>query len=498
MNAIAASARSSRAAFEPQQLANTAWACANMVYCDEPLLDSLASAALRKLTEYQTQDLQNTAWSYYMLKLGDWPLLSAISSQLTTQGARMDLGDPPGHHIAEYRWRTRSNDPWEPWISLFLRDIVVVMKPAAWQVDTDDVGTPIHRFTQWIQRRLQRAPVAHSHRHRYGIIHRLDTPSSGLICVGRTFEGYFSLMFQLSVGRIAREYCVLSCNSMTPMADVVDSKMFQWKQAGPVCAHVREDVGKAATTWFSAVAHARHTWADLSTLTFSLIAIRIGTGRRHQIRTHITHIGHPTVLDAKYADAAVWEPEAALLECKLLHRMGLQVGAPALHSRRFPSVYPQHAGLDPESLNPALMEMMGRAVPTLPLAVPAPLSIPQAKRKDLWSRDGACSKAPRRVDSEGRDKDRCMVCGQFGHWSRECPNGGKGRCLVCGLMGHKARDCPEGGDTCLFCGKIGHVQKECPQLHPGADAWTPECYDYKTEGKCKFGKKCPFRHGSLS
>merc|ERR1711971_1525990 len=69
--------------------------------------------------------------------------------------------------------------------------------------------------------------------------------------------------------------------------------------------------------------------------------------------------------------------------------------------------------------------------------------------ESYWSRDGPCSRASRRVDSEGRDRDRCMVCGQFGHWSRECPNGGQNRCLVCGLMGHRARDCPEGGDTCL-------------------------------------------------
>lgn len=292
------------------------------------------------------------------------------------------------------------------------------------------------------------------------------------------------------------------------MANVVDSKMFQWKLAGPVCAHVREDVGKAATTWFNVTAHAKHTWVDLSTLTFSLIAIRIGTGRRHQIRTHITHIGHPTVLDAKYADAAVSEVEASSLACRLLRTKGLQVEAPALNSKRFKSVYPQHAGVDPASLNPALLEMIaGSSVAAFPPSLPpAPkgtstslsgrtdrLSMP-AKRDGLWSRDGPCSKAVRRVDADGRDKDRCMVCGQFGHWSRECPNGGKNRCLVCGLMGHRAKDCPEGGDSCLFCGRIGHLQKECPLLHSGADAWKPQCFDFKVAGSCKFGKKCPFQH----
>lgn len=390
--------------------------------------------------------------------------------------------------------------------------MAVIMKPAAWQVDTDDVGTPIHRLTQWVQRRFQKVPLTHSHRHRYGIVHRLDTPSSGLICVGRTFEGYFWLMHQISVGAIARHYVVLSFNNMRPRSEVVDAKMFQWKQAGPVCAHVREDVGRAATTWFSAVAHSGHTWRDLSSLTFSVIAIRIGTGRRHQIRTHITHLGHPTVLDAKYADASVWEPDADTVYRHLLGGRGVQLEAVPLQSRRFASVYPPHVGLRPEELNPALLELTGCSTtqppklgspttgahilrPAPESGPPAPPSLPQLPGgPGHWSRDGPCSKAPRRLDEEGRDKDRCLVCGAFGHWSRECPNGGKDRCLVCGQMGHRAKDCPEGGDTCLFCGKIGHQQRECPQLYPGVDAWKPMCFDFKAEGICRYGKFCIFAH----
>jgi len=320
-------------------------------------------------------------------------------------------------------------------------------------------------------------------------------------------------MFQISVGSIAREYCVLAFNCMLPMSDVVDSKMYQWKQAGPVCAHVRDDVGKTATTWFSAAAHARHTWRDLSTLTFSLVAIRIGTGRRHQIRTHITHLGHPSVLDAKYADSSVLEVEAEKLGQRLLMRHGMQVQAAPLQSKRFQTVYPQHIGVDAQTLNPALTEMLtGQAFPSYPsplpqTAVPPGLTSDSSltsdgrheplllqKPRGTWSRDGPCSRAPRRKDAEGRNKDRCMVCGQFGHWSRDCPNGGKNRCLVCGQMGHRAKDCPEGGDTCLYCGRVGHLQKECPQLHPGVDAWKPVCFDFKTDGSCRFGKRCPFQH----
>eukprot|EP00811_Abedinium_folium_P025837 NODE_3721_length_1996_cov_3.692884.p2 GENE.NODE_3721_length_1996_cov_3.692884~~NODE_3721_length_1996_cov_3.692884.p2 ORF type:complete len:287 (-),score=73.59 NODE_3721_length_1996_cov_3.692884:94-954(-) len=280
---------------------------------------------------------------------------------------------------------------------------------------------------------------------------------------------------------------------MVPRADAVDSRMFQWKQAGPVCARVCEEIGRAATTWFSAAAHLQHTWVDLRTLILSLAAIRIGTGRRHQIRTHITHIGHPTVLDAKYADVSVFDAEAEQLHLRL-------EGAPApLHSRRFQSVYPPHMGVDAEQLNPALLELTGREVPPVPPSLLPALPQKAAPSDDAsgpwaWSRSGPCSRAARRTDAEGRDKDRCMVCGVFGHWSRECPNGGKDRCLVCGQRGHRARHCPEGGDICLFCGNVGHQQKECPRLRLGAEAWTPLCFDFKTERRCKFGASCPFSH----
>jgi len=132
LESLSAAARSKISAFGSQELANTAWACSNLIFSNRTLLDALAAAAIRKLTAWRTQDLQNTAWSYYMLSFADKPLLTAISRRLRAQGELLDEGDPPGHHIAEYRWRTRSNDPWEPWVSLFMRDMAVIMKPAAW------------------------------------------------------------------------------------------------------------------------------------------------------------------------------------------------------------------------------------------------------------------------------------------------------------------------------------------------------------------------------
>merc|ERR1711990_143107 len=54
------------------------------------------------------------------------------------------------------------------------------------------------------------------------------------------------------------------------------------------------------------------------------LAIRICTGRRHQIRAHLHHAGHPTVADGKYTRAAVFAADLAWCPRNFLHRQRLQ------------------------------------------------------------------------------------------------------------------------------------------------------------------------------
>merc|ERR1719198_621280 len=77
-------------------------------------------------------------------------------------------------------------------------------------------------------------------------------------------------------------------------------------------------MGKPAQTYIRVVAHVRRGPFKLS-----LIVCRIRTGRRHQIRTHLLHVGHPTVADGKYTRAQVFASDVEWCPRNFLHRQRL-------------------------------------------------------------------------------------------------------------------------------------------------------------------------------
>nr|BAB12217.1 vasa homolog [Ciona savignyi] len=97
----------------------------------------------------------------------------------------------------------------------------------------------------------------------------------------------------------------------------------------------------------------------------------------------------------------------------------------------------------------------------------------------------------------------CFKCGEEGHMSRECPKGGGGGggggrgCFKCGEEGHMSRECPKGGDSgfegrsrskgCFKCGEEGHMSRECPQ--GGGGGRGSGCFKCGEEGH--MSRECP-------
>jgi probable ATP-dependent RNA helicase DDX4 len=95
--------------------------------------------------------------------------------------------------------------------------------------------------------------------------------------------------------------------------------------------------------------------------------------------------------------------------------------------------------------------------------------------------------------ADGAGDNACRICGEEGHFSRECPSKppGSDNCRKCGEEGHMARDCTL-PDTCRRCKEEGHMAAECslPEIcrkckeeHPTAECSLPDvCRRCKAEG----------------
>jgi len=165
-------------------------------------------------------------------------------------------------------------------------------------VDCSDVGSGILLST-FLQRTYSpwAAPLVHYNEYQFGMVHRLDRVSSGLLLVGKTFSGYHCLVWQLNTGRLEREYAVAVHGWLAPDLRLINAKVFHLHAEGSRASRVVEQ-GKPSQTRLTTFGH--YALRGHPEDKFSIIVVQIHTGRRHQIRTHLAHIGHLTVADGKY------------------------------------------------------------------------------------------------------------------------------------------------------------------------------------------------------
>jgi 23S rRNA pseudouridine1911/1915/1917 synthase len=123
---------------------------------------------------------------------------------------------------------------------------------------------------------------------RAGIVHRIDKDTSGLLVVARTLEAHAALVSALGEHAVVREYLALCVGAMTGGGTV--DKAIGRHRTDRLRMAVRAD-GRAAITHYRLVERfPRHT----------LLRVILETGRTHQIRVHMAHVGNPLVGDPLY------------------------------------------------------------------------------------------------------------------------------------------------------------------------------------------------------
>lgn len=126
------------------------------------------------------------------------------------------------------------------------------------------------------------------------LVHRIDKDTSGLLLLARRREVAAELMEEFKAKRIQKIYYAVVVGVPQLMEGCIDVKLAAKKQQGRIeKAAVDEERGQVAITYYKVIDHAAGK-------KLAFVALMPVTGRMHQLRVHMAHIGHPILGDGKY------------------------------------------------------------------------------------------------------------------------------------------------------------------------------------------------------
>jgi 23S rRNA pseudouridine1911/1915/1917 synthase len=131
--------------------------------------------------------------------------------------------------------------------------------------------------------------------HRPGIVHRLDRDTSGVMVVAKTETALAGLVAQFQAGAIHKTYQALLHGIPHPAAGRIETLIGR-------CPRDRKRMAVVAKGGRTAVSHYRVVEA-FPAAAAALVEVCIETGRTHQIRVHLRHLGHPVLGDPVYGNA---------------------------------------------------------------------------------------------------------------------------------------------------------------------------------------------------
>lgn len=207
-------------------------------------------------------------------------------------------------------------------------DLAIVNKPAGMMVHagagaTEDarnrgtlVNALLHRFGKLSSTSGELRP---------GIVHRLDKATSGLIVVAKNDESHRKLAVQFSGRQVKKTYIALVHGWLKQEKGTVSSSISR-DSVRRIRMTTRRPGGREAITHYTAKKKIESKYGK-----FSLLELHIETGRTHQIRVHLSSLGHPVVGDSLYGAPAEIRGKNAptiSLDRNFLHSANLELHQP--------------------------------------------------------------------------------------------------------------------------------------------------------------------------
>ncbi len=196
----------------------------------------------------------------------------------------------------------------------------LVVHPAAGNYEGTLVNALMHHFQKLSRRGGAERP---------GIVHRLDKNTSGLLLVAKDDRVHARLQEALQKHDIKRNYTALVCGHVNEAGEI----------DAPIGRSSKDRKKMAVTNRASRQAHTKYQLIDRFR-TYDLLNVSLETGRTHQIRVHLAHIGHPVFGDPDYGGREKWHKGIFANEKQLARGLLEIMPHQALHSRKIEFVHP--------------------------------------------------------------------------------------------------------------------------------------------------------------
>ena len=165
---------------------------------------------------------------------------------------------------------------------------------------------------------------------RPGIVHRLDKNTTGVMLVAKTDEAHWRLSLQFERRTIQKTYVAVTHGELHLDGDTIDAPIgvhpVVREKFAVMVRENRINIGKNAVTHYEVAERFRG---------YTLVQLQPKTGRTHQLRVHMSHIGHPIVGDTMYGGRAISELDLTgsgssepLVEYQALHAWRIEFSHP--------------------------------------------------------------------------------------------------------------------------------------------------------------------------
>ena len=236
----------------------------------------------KQLPDYSRSRLQQLIRTGFVLLNG----ATTRPRQLVRSGDKVELTEPPLEKIES------QPEPIPLEILFEDNDLIVINKPA---------GLVVHPGAGHRQHTLVNALLSHcttlsgiGGKERPGIVHRLDKETSGCLVVAKNDEAHRELSRQFAERVVEKTYLALVAGKLRKRSGIIEEKIGRH----PVHRQrmsVSSSRGRPAKTEYRVVRSGNQA---------SLVECRLHSGRTHQVRVHLHHLGHPVLGDKVYATRA--------------------------------------------------------------------------------------------------------------------------------------------------------------------------------------------------